>query len=48
MILNDEERELVVSYLFESETAFLVELIMDLLPYEDAKRLADSLKDNQA
>ena len=48
MMLNDEERELVVSYLFDSETAFLVELIMDLLPYEDAKRLADSLKDNHA
>ena len=48
MILNDEERELVASYLFDSETAFLVELIMDLLPYEDAKRLADSLKDSHA
>ena len=45
MVLNDEERELVLSYLFESETAFLVELIMDLLPDEDAKRLADKLKE---
>lgn len=43
MRLTDEERERVVSWLFDSETAFLVQMIMDLLPYEDAKRLADRL-----
>lgn len=43
MILTDQERERVVDWLFDSETAFLVQMIMDLLPYEDAKRLADRL-----
>lgn len=45
MILTDEERERVVAWLFDSEVAFLVQTIMDLLPYEDAKRLADGLNE---
>lgn len=46
MTLTQSERDLVVEWLFNSETAFLVETIMDLLPYEDAKKLADSLKED--
>lgn len=45
MILTDEERERVVAWLFDSEVAFLVQTIMDLLPYEDAKGLADRLNE---
>ena len=41
--LTDSERETLVAWLFDSETAFLVELIMELMPYEDAKKLVDSL-----
>ncbi len=48
MILTDEERERVVGWLFDSEVAFLVQTIMDLLPYEDAKRLADRLNEESA
>jgi hypothetical protein len=43
MRLTDEERERLVAWLFDSEIAFLVETIMELLPYEDAKNLADKL-----
>jgi hypothetical protein len=48
MRLTDEERERVVAWLFDSEVTFLVQTIMDLLPYEDAKRLADRLNEESA
>lgn len=45
MMLTEQERERLVEWLFDSEVAFLVQMIMDLLPYEDAKRLADRLNE---
>lgn len=41
--LTDSERETLVQWLFDSETAFLVELILELMPYEDAKKLVNRL-----
>jgi hypothetical protein len=47
MQLTQEERYIVEDWLYDSETAFLVEMIMGLLPYEDAKRLADRLTEKE-
>jgi hypothetical protein len=47
MQLTQQERDVLVDWLFDSETAFLVQMIMDLLPYEDAKRLANRLTENE-
>jgi hypothetical protein len=43
--LTDREREAIVSYLFDSETAFLVENLMALMPEDELKALGQRLTD---
>jgi len=37
--LTDREREALVNYLFESETAYLVQLILQYMPEDEQKRM---------
>jgi hypothetical protein len=37
--LTDNEREALVNYLFESETAYLVQLILQYMPEDEQKRI---------
>ena len=41
--LTDTERELVVQHFFQSETAYLVEMLMDYLPEDMLKQLGERL-----
>jgi hypothetical protein len=44
--LTDREREAVVNYLYESETAYLVELIFDYMPEDMLKAMGVRLTED--
>jgi hypothetical protein len=46
--LNDNQREAVLNYFYDSDIAYLVELIMDYVPEDIIRNLAERLtKDNE-
>ena len=44
--LTDREREAIVDYLFESETAYLVELIFEYMPEDMLKAMGVRLTED--
>jgi len=46
--LTDREREALVDYLFESETAYLVQLILQYMPEDEQKRMGVRLTEDDA
>jgi len=47
-MLTQKERDVVVEYLFNSETAFLVENMMKYMPEDILKNLAKDLLDEES
>jgi len=45
--LTDREREALVDYLFDSETAYLVELILEYMPEDEQKRIGVNLTEDE-
>jgi hypothetical protein len=45
--LTDREREALVNYLFDSETAYLVMLVLEHMPEDEQKRIGVSLTEDE-